>query len=126
VQISQVLHNRRPTEITDKLLFIYHVRNVGLLKRWKVSRRGESSSDLEATNSRCSIFFHCVLQKHGRQGVVGEASAARVSPRLRQGAVWIFLGELITLLHPWAGQQSAFLSLLRRLDGAREQLHMNG
>jgi len=34
VPISQVLQNRRPTEITTKFLFIYHVRNASLRKRW--------------------------------------------------------------------------------------------
>ena len=38
LQISRVLHNRRPTEITSEFLFIYHVRNAGLRKRWKVSK----------------------------------------------------------------------------------------
>ena len=30
VQISQVLHNLGPTEITAEFLFIYYVRNAGL------------------------------------------------------------------------------------------------
>jgi hypothetical protein len=38
VQISQVLHNRLPTEITNVFLFIYHVRNADLRKKWQVSR----------------------------------------------------------------------------------------